>query len=83
MFTDLSSSTKEASRDRADYAKHNILRIEIRTTDSDQPAARLERNVSDKVFLDSYSSVHQPSEFLDSKDQAKYFYQPQELCVIL
>lgn len=61
MFTDLSSSTKEASRDRADYAKHNILRIEIRTTGSDPPAVRQERSVSGKAFQDSYPLMPQQS----------------------
>ena len=41
---------KKKFRDRTDCVKHKILRIEISTADSDQPAVRLECNVSVKYF---------------------------------
>ena len=81
--TNLSNSTREAIQDCAACAKHNTLRIEIRTKDSDQPAARPECNVADKAFLDFSSSIHQRNEYQDSKDQKKCFSQHREWCAVL
>jgi hypothetical protein len=82
ICTNLSNSTREAIQDCAACAKHNTLRIEIHTKDSDQPAARPERNVADKALLDFSSSMHERNKYQDSKDQAKCFYQHREWCLV-
>ena len=56
---DLSNSTREAVQDGAACVKHNILRIETHTTDTDQQVVRRECNVSGKAILDLYSLMRQ------------------------
>jgi hypothetical protein len=83
ILTNLSNSTREAIQDRVACVMHNTQRIEIHTTNSDQPAVRSERNVSGKAFLGFYSSMHQRNEYRDSKDQAKRFCQHREWYAVL
>ena len=65
-------------QDRDFRATHNTPRSEIHIKGSDLPAGRPECNISDKALPDFYSSMREQSEYLDSTDQAKYFYQHRE-----
>lgn len=79
----LSNSTKEAVQDHAADAKQNTPRIEIHTTDSGQPGARPDCNDLGRAFLDFSSLIHEQTECQDSRDPAKYFYQPPEWYIVL